>query len=287
MLNFLKKKDKGSSKHEDSAKEENVSKQNVGSDLNLQPPLPDKNGQENNFKKAEAFENAEGADGFNKEESVSFEVPDFSEEDLKLELEGDMPPGENDEDKMRTEGEFGSEEEKEPAAPDGLGDDDFTSEETEEASNDESEGIDALDSEDSEESEAISEVELDSEDSEENSFDDESEDVQDEEDSETIQEDSEDSEDVQDEEDEVVHGEDIPSFDVVKESVGPKFISKHRYKDIIFNIIESKETILDLVDVRKDFPKTEGRLNKEVQSIGKDIELIKERLADIDKKIFI
>lgn len=259
MFNFLKKKEEGSKK-EESKEKQGVNKK---TELDIQPPLKEEheiNTQTNESAKKEVNES-------------SFEVPDFSENDLKTELKEDIRQGPVQEPgELESFDSFQPEEQK--MNIEGEGEIDLNEKINDEAMGEtENNGNDVIDLNEEEPIKTDESLDNTSENQEQELEEDDTQELE-ENDISLIK--SESSED-----------ENIPFFDTKKESLAPKFISKHKYKEIIFDIVESKEIIQSLVDIRKDFPKKETKLIKEIQSIGKDVELIKEKLANIDKKIFV
>ncbi|MFP4567953.1 MAG: hypothetical protein ACLFN8_03335 [Candidatus Woesearchaeota archaeon] len=79
--------------------------------------------------------------------------------------------------------------------------------------------------------------------------------------------------------------QDLPYFDVSRDAK-PKFISKPEYKKLITNIMDAGCVAKELLDLQGEFPKIELNLKKQTSVIDKDILFFKESLINIDKKIF-
>ncbi len=262
MFNFSKKKKKDDKSEESSSDVKDGVKENLNEGVD--EPSKEPPGVPSNFDEDQAeppkfgeFESTPGAPpstDFNKASSddsdkkidlsgiddesegdVSFEVPDFTEEDINLNISLE---------ELRKKSREKDEAEQESA--EGLDEDVRAAEATEESVE-----------------EAPQEI-----------FDDSPEEV---------------------EEDSLV--EDLPVFDEVKEEAtpslevverkGPLFLSKHKYKGLLVSLLDFKKELSDTLNCNDEFFKAENSLISTNKEIVKNVDVLKNKFIEVDKKIFI
>jgi len=77
--------------------------------------------------------------------------------------------------------------------------------------------------------------------------------------------------------------EELPKIEITQEKI---FINKEKYKKIISKIMNTKKITDQLIINQREYTNDEINIRKQLQEINKEIESIKEKLIEIDQKIY-